>query len=450
MENHPRPAWTLTVDGADITAKIADRHVSLTLTDNRGLEADQLDLTLDDSDGRLDLPPKGALIRLALGWAGGVTRLVDKGSYTVDEIEHSGSPDQLTIRARSADLRSGLTTQRERSFHGVTVGDIVRTIADENALGTAISEALDGQAIEHLDQTNESSANLLTKLAQMFDAIAAVKSERILFVHAGHGASAAGTPFAPVLIERAVGDQHRFSIADRENYTGVKATYHDLGSGQKGAVVWTQAEEDAAVGQRRPLAAPTPEAKGGYRLVGSKPAKSRAMALRFARKEWKRLSRDKAFGARYAGVEAAYDDRNLKTQGTVAYGRAEQEKEQRNAAKLAQRDAAAHDARDGSQVAIEHGADNLKTIRHVYATKENAKRGARAEWRRLQRGVASFSITLALGRPDILPESPATVRGWKPAIDGTDWIVTRVVHNVTDAGYTTALELEVRATEVAG
>ncbi|MDO8933363.1 MAG: contractile injection system protein, VgrG/Pvc8 family [Rhodocyclaceae bacterium] len=451
---YARPAWTLTVDGNDITADIADRLISLTLTDNPGFEADQLDIELDDSDGKLDLPPRGALIRLALGWSrDGLSTLVDKGSYTVDDIAHSGAPDKLTVRARSADLRSGLTTQRERSFHGKTLGDIVRTIADENALTPAISTALDAEVIDHVDQTNESSANLLTRLSRMFDAIAAVKSERLLFVHSGRGASASGTPFPPVLIERGDGDSHLFEISDRDSYTHVRATYNDIGKAEKGEVIWGK-EEDTAENQRHtPVAAPTPEAKAEYKPVGSRPAKSRTAAQRFAHKEWLRLSKDKAFRARYSGVEAAYDDRNLKAQGKVTFGRADEEKSQAHAAKLAMNDATAAQARSGTaapQVGIDHSADNIKTIRHVYATKENARRGARAKWRELQRGVATFSITLASGRPELIPETPATVRGWKPAIDSTDWITARVVHNVTDAGYTTAASLVIRATEIPG
>lgn len=451
MEAYARPAWTLSVDGADITAKIADRLISLTLTDNRGFEADQLDIDLDDSDGKLDLPPRGASIRLSLGWEGAT--LVDKGSYTVDDIEHSGAPDKLTIRARSADLRSGLTTARERSFHGKTLRDIVRTIASENDLLPVMSFALSEIVVEHIDQTNESSANLLTRLARMYDAIAAVKNNRLLFLHAGRGASASGTPFPAVLIERKSGDSHRFAIADRESYTHVRATYNDLASGEKGEIVWGKTEDTAENTRRTPVAAPTPAPNAEYLAVGKRPAKSRTAALRFARAEWKRRVKDKAFRARYAGVEAAYDDRNLKAQGKVSFGRAEEDKEQQAAAKLATHDASAAQARAGTEaprVAIDHSADNIKTLRHVYSSKDNAKRGARAEWRRLQRGVASFSITLASGRPELIPELPATVRGWKPAIDDTDWLVSRVVHNLTDAGYTTAVELEVRATEVHG
>ena len=61
MNGHNQPAFTLVVGGIDITLKIQDRLESLTLTDNRGLEADQLDITLDDHDNALALPSRGAI-----------------------------------------------------------------------------------------------------------------------------------------------------------------------------------------------------------------------------------------------------------------------------------------------------------------------------------------------------------------------------------------------------
>ncbi len=56
------------MDGADITQKLEKRLLSLTLTDNRGFEADQLDIELDDADGQLQLPRRGVVLSLELGW----------------------------------------------------------------------------------------------------------------------------------------------------------------------------------------------------------------------------------------------------------------------------------------------------------------------------------------------------------------------------------------------
>ena len=444
---HPKPIYSLSVDGADITATLQGRLVDLTLTDNRGFEADTLDLRLDDTDGMLDLPPRGATIRLLLGWQD--SGLVPKGSYTVDEVEHSGTPDTLSIRARSADLRSGLTTQRERSWHDVTLGDIVATLAAENALQPAIQGALAGQRIAHIDQTNESAVNLLTRLANQFDAIATVKDGRLLFIPAAGGVSASGRALSTVSITREVGDQHRFSIADRDSYSAVKALYHDVDGAVKGEVIWGK-EENSAETKIPAKPDPTPPT-GQYKDLG-KTFKSRTAAQKAARKAWQSLKKNKAARAAYIGVKAKYDDRNLGTSGEVSYGQIDDEKGIKNAGRQAERDKAKIDGKPipktATPSAFEHSADNVKTLRHVYASKTNAQRAARAEWRRIQRGVASFSITLARGRPEIFPDQPAIVSGFKPAIDNTDWILTKVTHTLGDGGFTTALELEIKATEI--
>lgn len=93
-------------------------------------------------------------------------------------------------------------------------------------------------------------------------------------------------------------------------------------------------------------------------------------------------------------------------------------------------------------------SENVKELRHVYASQANAMRAARAEWEKLQRGVADFQITLALGRPELYPEQPTTVRGFKPQIDEADWQLTQVVHDLTNQGFTNRLQLEVKLDEL--
>ncbi len=434
---HKRPIFLIEVDGKDISPAVRGRLIRLTITDNRGFEADQLDLVLDDSDGKLDLPPRGAGVRVHIGWQD--TGLVDKGSYTVDEVSHSGAPDTLTLRARSADLRSGLTTQRERSWHCSTVGVIVSAIAEENELIPMISPALADAYIDHIDQTKETSISFLTRLAGQFDAISTVKNGKLLFIHAAAGTSASGKPLPAVTLTRQSGDQHHFSIADRETYTHVKAVWNDTDSGKQSEVVWGKAEDDAENNRAAQMAAAT---NGKYKPIDAI-SNSRDAAMRLAKKTWKGMS--KARRAGFVGVSAKYHDRNMDVSGEVTYGEADELLARQSAKTLAEKDKTG-----APSVAIESGADNIKTLRHVYADINSARRAARTEWRRLQRGMAEFTLTLAVGRPELIPEQPATVQGFKPAIDSTDWLLTKVTHNLDDNGYTTQLALEIRATEIPG
>lgn len=223
--DYPRPSFRLTVGGQDITEHVNPRLISLQLTDNRGTEADQLDLALDDSDGKLEIPPHGASIQVWLGW--NTTGLVDKGTFTVDETVHAGTPDTLTIRARSADLREGLAAKKERSWHGTTLGEIARKVAAENELKAEIAADLDDVPVKHMDQTNESDINLLTRLAKENDAIAAIKGGSLLLFSAGTGKSVGGIALQHRVLTRMDGDSHSFQQADRDSYSGVTAQYND-------------------------------------------------------------------------------------------------------------------------------------------------------------------------------------------------------------------------------
>lgn len=436
---HPVPVIDITVDGISLNSLVRPRLIQLTHTDNRGFEADTVDLALDDSDGMLDLPPRGAELALAIGWQS--TGPVPKGRYIVDEVSHNGAPDVLTIRAKSADLREGLAQQRERSWHGVTLGGIVQTIADENDLTSACAPTLAAQPIDHIDQTNESSANFLTRLAQQFDALATVKDGRLLFMPAGSGLTASGQAIPAVVIKRGSGDHHQFTLADRAAYNAVRALYHDTGLAIKGEVIWGNTEDSAE--RNQPVAVVTTPAAGQYKTIPGTKA-SRAKALRQAQKSWKQLKANKAERAAYIGVKVAYDDRNLSVKGSVTYGQADDDKKRR----IAQRQAARDTDKIATANAFDHSADSLKTLRHVYSSKANAARAARAEWRRLQRGMANFTLTLAEGIPQIYPETPALVSGFKPQIDSTDWLITRVVNTITETGYTQQLEFEIKATEI--
>nr|WP_218627538.1 phage late control D family protein [Pseudomonas sp. dw_612] len=228
---YPVPAFRITVDGHDIAKRISPRLMSLELTDNRGIEADQLSLTLTDHDGLLAIPPTGAVIRLWLGWSD--TGLVDKGTYTVDETEHSGAPDVLSIRARSADLRKGLKTKRERSWSNTTLGDVLGDIALGNGLTATVAGALDGLPILQLDQANESDANLISRIGEEFDAVVTIKAGCLLCFPAGSGKTASGAELPHITLTRADGDQHRYLQADRDSYDGVRAYFYDVNSAKK-------------------------------------------------------------------------------------------------------------------------------------------------------------------------------------------------------------------------
>lgn len=326
------PDYRLAIGGEQITPRIRGRLQRLTLTDRRGLEADQLDLELTDDDGQLALPRRGVEIHVAIGWVG--EPLTDRGIFIVDEVEHSGAPDRLSIRASSADFRGPFPVKRTQSWHRTTLGDIVATLAKRHGLNPSISRELGPVGIVHIDQTDESDINFLTRLAERHDAIATVKAGNLLFIRAGQSTTASGLEIPPIIIRREDGDRHRYSVTDRDSYSGVVAAWHDTD------------------------------------------------------------------GAARRDVLAGTDD-------------------------------------------------NPKRLRSIHASEEDALAAAKAEWQRLQRGVAEFGLTLAEGRANIYPETPARCVGWKREIEETEWLLVEVRHDIGDAGYTNSLQFETRGAKPA-
>ncbi len=230
-----KPAWRVTLDGKDLTDRIRPRLLDLTLAESRGEEADQLDLRIHDHDGRMEIPRRGVIIAVAIGWEG--EALTDKGQFRVDEATHEGAPDIITVRARSADLTSALRTRKERSWHAVTLGAVLQQIAGEHGLQARIAPALAGKAVPHLDQAGESDANLLTRLGRRFDAAATVKAGALIFLPIGAGKTAAGVALPDFSIVRADGDGHSWAEADRDKYSGVRAYWHDKAGADRKSVL---------------------------------------------------------------------------------------------------------------------------------------------------------------------------------------------------------------------
>ncbi|GAA3588759.1 phage late control D family protein [Gibbsiella greigii] len=362
------PDFSVLLQGKDITQNIRKRLISLSLTDNRGFEADQLDIELDDSDGRMVMPERNAVLTVSLGWKG--SPLTPKGQFTVDEVEHRGAPDTLTLRARSADFRGSLNTRRDNSYHDTTLGDIVQQVAARNDLKALLGTRLAAIPISHIDQTQETDAAFLTRLASLNGAVAMIKSGCLLLMKPGNGQTVNGKPLPVFTLTRKDGDRHSFSIADRDAYTGVTASWLN-----------------------------TKQPKPKKVKLQRKPKEPHLRALQHPKAKAASKKQSKA-------TEEA--------QGEYLAG----------------------------------SSDNVFAITTVYATKAAAMRAAQAKWEKLQRGVAEFSLSLAMGRADILPESPVQVRGFKSVIDAQSWIVSKVTHSLDNSGFTTRLSLEVLLSDV--
>jgi phage protein D len=330
-------------DGEDLTGRIGPLLISLSISEKRGGEADQLDLKMKDVPG-MPLPKKGATVRVMLGWKGGPevrAGLVDKGTFKIDDVGFGGPPDMITLRGRSADLTSSYRVRKERSHNETTLGELARKVAGEHGLEARVAPELASVAVTVLAQDQESDMAMIRRIGRRHDAVATVKGGKLILSPIGRGATPSGRALPQLEISRGDGDPFNFQTQDRDQYDGVEARWHDKDKGKRQSVK----VEGAGAGAGAP-------AKG-------------------------------------------------------------------------------------------HRGRKVKRLGKVYHSEGSAKRAAKAEHGRMKRAGASLDWDMSLGRPDISPELPVRVRGFRAEVDALAWRVAEVTHTLdAGGGLSSKLKLE--------
>ena len=229
-----RPDFIIHANREDITDKIKNALIALTITDEAGWQSDTLRVLLDDRDGQLLLPPTGASLAVSLGFTH--TGLINMGLYTVDTLQLQGPPATLTIEAKAADMIAGMKTKQSRLWENITLAHLVNTIAATHGLTAKVAPSLAAQHWEKLAQSRESDMHLLTRVAHDFEAIAKVAQGHLLLVPKGQAQSATDQPLSQVTLRPSQVASYQVTLADREKYAAVKAYWHNKGTGRGVAV----------------------------------------------------------------------------------------------------------------------------------------------------------------------------------------------------------------------
>ncbi len=173
------PYFELLYNNNNATHDIAQDLLSATYTDTLKGESDELSITLKDVDRKwMDTwyPKAGAKINFKIGMFGG--DLLDCGSFEIDEIEITDSPNTVRIRALSAGVNSPLRTVKYRAFDNKTLDVVINEIAE--SLGFSVEGQILALPIERLTQ-KETDLAFIKRLAEVYGYIVKVKGKRLIF-----------------------------------------------------------------------------------------------------------------------------------------------------------------------------------------------------------------------------------------------------------------------------
>lgn len=230
------PAYRVSANGIDITALLLPRLVSLRVRDRAGAEADTLSMVLADAGPDLPalaLPARGAELEVWLGYEDGERARV--GLFIVDEVEVSGPPRRVAVKAKAspqAETKAGkvhMQGQKTRSWpQGTTFGALVAAIASEHGLELAVSPEMGAIALPHVDQVNESDANLLTRLARSYGGVAKLAGGKLALVPRGASTSASGERMPVITLSAGEVSTYRATSKGRASSGRVVAVWRDL------------------------------------------------------------------------------------------------------------------------------------------------------------------------------------------------------------------------------
>lgn len=257
------PLFQIFADGADITRKMQDRKLDISVSTETDPTQDTLEILLDDRDNAIITPTRGASLKVLLGYR--ETALHDFGTYTVDELEINGFPSTLRITAKAANVSSQSTVginqfnafvrgfkplfgekneagnpvantikdQRSRSWHNESFDSLVTTIASEHGYLAKIHPALSNIAISHLDQMDESDMNLLTRLATQYDALLKIADSKLILLPRGSGNTASGDSITPLPVFKEQVTSFRMTLSESEAFGAVTAHWKNLDSAER-------------------------------------------------------------------------------------------------------------------------------------------------------------------------------------------------------------------------
>lgn len=185
METVRVPRVKIVYEGKDITQDISKYLLSVQYTDNESNESDEISFTLEDKHGlwKSDwLPQKGDKVSLSIGYD---DNLLDCGKFTVDEIEMSGPPDIVVLRALAAGTNSPLRTKNSRAYEGQTLRQIAQSVADKYGYSIVATEGssslLDNIRVERVTQDRETDLAFLQRIGKDYGVVFNLKDTNLVF-----------------------------------------------------------------------------------------------------------------------------------------------------------------------------------------------------------------------------------------------------------------------------
>lgn len=233
-----RVKLAVTIAGHDVASAFDPYLLEFTYKDNIGGKSDEVQISLHNRDGKFSgewalkkgLPIDAAII--CKDWEGPGSNLqLPCGAFKIDEIEFSGPPDKIRIKAVSADLTGQLRdTDKTRAWENTSLSGVAGQIASEN--GFELFYAAPDHQFERQDQRNESDISFLNRIAGERGCHCKVHNGKLAIFDAEQAEAAGPSLSIPKKGNMYSPTSYSFKVSSSSTaYSGAEAAYTDPKTG---------------------------------------------------------------------------------------------------------------------------------------------------------------------------------------------------------------------------
>jgi len=217
-----KPKFKIEYENLNITAKISPYVLSVEYTDFEHGQSDEIQIQLEDSNKLWQgswYPSKGDTLSLQIGYEG--SKLLNCGSFEIDEIEYTSPPDVITLKALSTNIKKALRQVNSVAYENKTLKQIAQEIATRHNLKLVgnIKEI----KVKRITQNKEKDLTFLKNLAEQYGYIFKISDNRLVFYETEKLKSAAS---AIILTKQ---DLTTINLREKahEKYKACSITYHN-------------------------------------------------------------------------------------------------------------------------------------------------------------------------------------------------------------------------------
>lgn len=176
----PHPVFVLSYEQKNITSDITPYVRSVTYTDYLSGQSDELEVELEDADGRWVrhwYPGKGDTLSLKIGYE--AAPLLPCGAFEIDEIEFAQPPATVSIRGLATGVKKSVRTRVGRAYENTTLAAIAQRIAKRNKL--TLTGKIRDIRIDRVTQYQERDVEFLTRLAREYGYAFKIVGSKLVF-----------------------------------------------------------------------------------------------------------------------------------------------------------------------------------------------------------------------------------------------------------------------------